>query len=273
MIGVILLAAQLCRFDGYPGCVTPSGMARTFPEQILPSTNFWAKGFDFSCVSPWNSGAGALRAGTAISPRHIIFANHFALWPGVRIVFVGEDGGVCPCSITKTKRIDKTDIMIGLLDYELTPNIKPAKVMPSGWVSHIGSVTNFPVVTFNQKENLLYSELTVALTNGVLARMFNHNVSKTNEPIEIVIADGIRCPDAVTRKIQVPEPAIQRKGMIRVGDSGNPAFVVYKGEPVLLYCLLNGGVGHGPWIHKYLKEIQAAMDELEPGYHLTFVDF
>ena len=36
-----------------------------------------------------------------------------------------------------------------------------------------------------------------------------------------------------------------------------------------MYCLFRGGVGHGPWIHSYLSEIQAAMDELEPGYHLT----
>lgn len=267
MIGVILLAAQLCRFDGYPGCVTPSGMARTFPEQILPSTNFWAKGFDFSCVSPWNSGAGALRAGTAISPRHIIFANHFALWPGVRMVFIGEDGGVCPCSITKTKRIGKTDIMIGLLDYELTPNIRPAKVMPSDWIAHIGSVTNFPIVTFNQCEQLLYSKLTVVLTNGVPASVWNQRVCETNAPIGISIGD-----DAEGRTVNVPEFAIQRKGMIRVGDSGNPAFMIFRGEPVLMYCLLSGGVGRGPWIHQRLNEIQAAMDELEPGYRLNVVD-
>ena len=188
------------------------------------------------------------------------------------MVFVGEDGGVCPCSITKTKRIDKTDIMIGLLDYELTPNIKPAKVMPADWASHIGSVTNFPVVTFNQKEHLLYSELTVVMTNGVPVRMFNNSVSRTNTPVEIVAADVTGRPNAESRKLQVPEAAIQHRGMIRVGDSGNPAFMVYKGEPVLMYCLFSGGVGHGPWIHKYLKEIQAAMDELEPGYHLTFAD-
>ena len=222
------------------------GEARIFSEQILPSTNFWARGLDFSCVSPWNSGASAMRAGTAISRRHIIFASHYALWPGIRMVFVGEDGGVCPCSITKTKRIDGTDIMIGLLDYELTPNIKPAQVMPDDWASHVGSVTNFPVVTFNRKEHLLYSELTVVLTNGVPAGVENQRVCETNAPIEIAIGGETRHSVAECRKIEVPKAAIQRNGMIRVGDSGNPAFMIYKGEPVLMYCLFRGGVGHGP---------------------------
>ena len=239
----------------------------------MPSTNFWAKGFDFSCVSPWNSGSGALRAGTAISPRHIIFANHFRLWPGVRMVFVGEDGGVCPCSITKTKRIDNTDIMIGLLDYELTPNIKPAKVMPADWISHFGNTVKFPVVTFNQDEQLLYSELKISLTNGVPSGAWNRSVSGVCVPIEISFGDEVGGLATERTMIEVPRAAIQRKGMIRVGDSGNPAFMIYRGEPVLMYCLLGGGVGSGPWIHKNLKEIQAAMDELEPGYRLNIVDF
>ncbi len=175
----------------------------------------------------------------------------------MRIAFVGEDGGVCPCSITKTKRVGKTDIMIGLLDYELTPNIKPAKVMPADWLAHTGGVTNFPMVTFNQNEELLYSELSVKMTNGAPARILNKSVVGGNAKID---------------SLEVPEAAVQRKGRIRVGDSGDPAFMIYKGEPVLMYCLQSGGVGHGPWIHKHLDEIQAAMDELAPGCRLTFAD-
>jgi len=253
----LVLAAQLCRFDKYPGCVAPRGAEKSFPAIVHPSTNFWANGLDFSCVSPWNSHGGRVRAGTAISKRHIIFAKHFPMGVGTRIVFVGEDGCTCPCSITKTKGIDKTDIMIGALDYELTPNIKPAKVMRHDWTRQFAGVTNLPVVTFNQHEQLFYSELSVA-TNGV--RVWNHVVTAPRP-----LWEG-------RNDIHVPEAAIQRKGMIKVGDSGDPAFLIYKGEPVLLYCLFSGGVGHGPWIHQHLFEIQSAMDELEPGYKLTFAE-
>ncbi len=263
LIGAILLVAQLCRFDGYPGCVAPRGKDKAFPVVAQPSKNFWARGLDFSCVSPWNSHGGRVRAGTAISKRHVIFAKHFPMSVGTRIVFVGEDGGICPCSITKTKAIPKTDIMIGALDYELTPNIKPAKVMRHDWMQSFAGVTNLPVVTFNQHEQLLYSELSVA-TNGV--RAWNHAVEGTQR------GKMPRLPVGGGDGVEVPEAAIQRKGRIIVGDSGDPAFMIYKGEPVLLYCLLSGGVGHGPWIHKHLYEIQSAMDELEPGYKLTFAE-
>ncbi len=250
----IVLAAQLCRFDGYPACVSPKGEDKALPVVVMPSADFWARGMDFSCVSPWNSQGGRLRAGTAISKRHIIFAKHFPLAVGTRIIFVGEDGGVCPCTVAKTKAIDSVDMMIASLDYELTPNIKPAKVMRADWTRQFAGKNDLPVVTFNQHEHLLYSELSVA-TNGV--RVWNHVVDKS--------------PTGIMPVVPVKD-ALQRRGRIVLGDSGDPAFLVYNGEPVLLYCLFSGGAGHGPWIHQHLGEIQSAMDELEPGYELTFAD-
>ena len=61
-------------------------------------------------------------------------------------------------------------------------------------------------------------------------------------------------------------------GKIVAGDSGNPAFLLIGNEPVLLYCLLSGGVGHGPALHRYRREIQAAMGALCPGYRLESFD-
>ena len=57
------------------------------------------------------------------------------------------------------------------------------------------------------------------------------------------------------------------------GDSSNPAFLLIGNEPILLYCLQIGDVGHGPEIHRYRREIQAAMDDLCPGYKLEAFDF
>lgn len=261
VLGALLIAAQLSRFDGYPASVSSLTPEKTLATCIMPSTNFWAKDFDFSCVSPWNSASGRLRAGTAISPRHVVFANHFPVVSGARMIFIGEDGGVCPCTLAKTARVGTTDIIIGALDYDLTPNIKPAKVMPKDWLEHVAGVTNFPTVTFTQNETLLYSEFVLTSTN--FSYLALRNRAPDHEPIELQGPRG---------SIAVPEEAIQRHGMIRVGDSGNPAFMVWKGEPVLMYCLLNGGAGSGPWLHLRLKEIQETMDELAPGYQLNVVD-
>ena len=232
----------LCRFAEYPGKI-----GAALPEPKF-NPKFWLKGVDFSCVSPWNSGGGRVRAGTAISKRHIVFAKHFPLWKGVRIVFVGEDGGACPCSIEATREIDRSDIAVGLLNAELTPDIKPAKILPSDYAKHIGNGAGMPVVTFNQNEQVVLASLQNISTNDFKPFMLRSTApsDRSNEPF--------------------------RKAMV-VGDSGNPAFMLIGNEAILLYCLRNGGCGSGSALHRYRREIQAAMDGLCPGYKLEEFDF
>lgn len=230
----------LCRFINYP-----SG-ARS--DRYVVNTNFWAKGIDFSCVSPWNSAGGALRAGTLISKRHVIFAKHFQMKAGTRIVFVGEDGGVCPCYIEKTKSMDWQDVTIGLLNAEVTPNIHPAKILPPNFMKYIGDGRGLPIGTFNQKEKLFLTEANLLSTNGT----------------------------AITH-ITCRAPSDERMARFRekmiTGDSGNPAFLLVADQAILLYCLRGGGTGDGPAVHIFRQEIQKLMDELCPGYPIEEFDF
>lgn len=237
-------AICLSRFAAYPPSRGKLGFPRCLFQDPFPAnTNFWLRGVDFSCVSPWNDSTGTLRAGSLISKRHIIFAKHFPLWKGVRILFVDSEGDVCPCRIESTKALEKSDIMIGALDYEVTPNIHPAKILPDDFAKYIGDGKGLPIVTFNQREQAYLSQLNCITSNHV------SNVSATNGNWKAL------------------------GGKIIVGDSGNPAFLLIGNEPILLYCLHTGGVGHGPPIHYYRREIQAAMDELFPGYKLEAFDF
>lgn len=231
---------SLCRFVDY------EASCRT--QNFVLNTNFWLRGIDFSCVSPWNSGSGRLRAGTAISKRHIVFGKHYPLWKDVRIVFVGEDGGVCPCSIVATKELPNTDIAIGLLNAELTPNIHPAKILPRNAAEYIGDGTDFPVVTFNQFENafLTYVRNVRSLASDFL-------VMWCREPTD-------------PRQCRFRKP-------IKGGDSGNPAFLLFNGQPILLFTLYGGGCGTGHCLHAACDEIQSAMDALCPGYRLETFDF
>lgn len=233
-------AESLCRFVDYE--------ANAAKERFVINTNFWLRGVDFSCVSPWNSGGGVTRAGTAISKRHVVFAKHFPLWKGVRILFVGEDGGVCPCSIEATKPVENADIMVGLLDAEVTPNIHPAKVLPLDWEKYIGRGSGLTIATFTQSEKAVISSL------GVIPRMDDQFKQCSTFP-----SNG-RGREAFCHKVQG-------------GDSGNPAFLVVDNQPILLYCLFRGGYGSGPALHLYRREIQAAMDDLYPGYKLEEFDF
>lgn len=217
-------------------------------DRFVSNTNFWLKGIDFSCVSPWNSASGRLRAGTAISKRHIIYASHFQIPKGARILFTDENGGVCPCRLVDSRTVLKSDIQIGLLDAELTPNIRPAMVLPEDYGKWLPNRSKWPVVTFTQHEEAVLSELLCSRIKGRPdLTICNHETDTENwKPF--------------SRKIVV-------------GDSGNPAFMLIGKQPVLLYCLLGGGHGFGDMIHKYRKEIQAAMDELCPGYKLQTFNF
>lgn len=241
-------AVCLSRFSDYPPSKGRLGFPRCLWEKPFPANEkFWLKGVDFSCVSPWNDSCGAQRAGTLISKRHVIFAKHFPLWRGVRILFVDQEGEVCPCHVEATKALEKCDIMIGLLDYEVTPNIHPAKILPEDYAKHIGDGEGLPVATFNQREEVFLTSLKAISTNEV-ARGQGCYPS----------ADGVQ--------------AALRKPIVG-GDSGNPAFLLIGNEPILLYCLRSGGCGSGPAIHHYRREIQKAMDDLCPGYKLETFDF
>ena len=237
-------AVSLSRFAEYPPSKGKLGFPRCLWEKPFPANDkFWLKDVDFSCASPWTDESGSVRAGTLISRRHVIFAKHFALWKGVRILFVDGAGEVCPCRIEATKPLEKCDIMIGLLDYEVTPNIHPAKVLPEDYEKWIGDGKGLPIVTFNQREQVLLSRLNIISSNDV------SNVFETD-----------------ARRMMFG-------GKMVTGDSGNPAFLLIGNEAILLYCLYSGGAGNGPSIFHSRKEIQKAMDELCPGYRLEEFDF
>jgi len=252
-------ATGLCRFVGYPG--------EASKDVFTLNPQFWLKGVDFSCVSPWNSGGGRLRAGTAISKRHIVFANHFPLWKGVRIVFVGEDGGVCPCYVEGTRRIADTDIMIASLNAELTPNIRPAMILPPDYERHIGDGKGLPVVLFGQNETAALSELVAVPSNRLI-----NIAGKTVTPLRPSKPFWTQWYVRTTLPTNAPYAAFGE--CVKSGDSGNPAFLLINDNPVLL-CCISGSCGgcSGPPLHLYRSEIQKAMDELCPGYKLADFDF
>jgi len=243
------LPGCLARFREYPPGPGKLGFPRCLFETPFPENPiFWLKNVDFSCASPWNDSFGRLRAGTAISKRHILFANHFPLSKGTRLAFVGVTGDVSHYSIKDTKRVVGTDMMIGLLDYELTPDVQPAKVLPANYEKWIVEGVKWPVVTLSQNEEAYLTELCY-LRNDETGKKYLFN----------------RVPT---------DPSWQKlRHKVRGGDSGNPAFLLYNGKLILLYCLWSGMAGGGDWIHDHRSNIQRTMDDLCPGYRLDDFDF
>lgn len=133
--------------------------------------------------------------------------------------------------------------MIGLLDYEVTESINPAKILPENYNRYIGDGNGLPIITLNQNEQVYLSQMLSTDANMIW------NATATNADWK---AFG---------------------GEICKGDSGNPAFLLIGNEPILLYCLRNGGPGLGPSVFHHRHEIQKVMDELCPGYKLQSFDF
>ena len=249
----VLLAAILPTLPGLSDRLKadPSGrLARyvDYPKdakrgRFVENPNWYLKGIDFSCVSPWNDASGVFRAGTAISRRHVIGSKHYPLLVGAVVSFVGVTGAVTRYKVVATRELPLCDIVVGLLDYELTPDVRPARILPDDFAKTLANGSRWPVVTFNQHEETLLSELVCSLGRQ-------------------------HCTPLLTNAHATDEVWRRYGGKIVAGDSGNPAFLLYGDQPVLLYCIQGTGAGVGPQIHRYRSRVQQAMDELCPGYRL-----
>lgn len=241
------IGKSVWRFSEYPPSRGRLGFPRClFQDRFPANEHFWLKGVDFSCVSPWNEKFKNLRAGTLISPRHVVFAAHFAPGKG-RIDFVAPDGDRCTREIGEARTVPGTDIQIAVLSSDVSSDIRPAKILPENYADYIGDGGGLPVVTFNQNEEALLTELS-----------------------PIWVDETVKCISSRPSRDRARERF--RKPIVS-GDSGNPVFLLVGDQPILLCCLKTGGYGAGPSLCHYRKEVQETMDKLCPGYTLETFDF
>ncbi len=210
--------------------------------------DFWGCDIDFSCVSVWNSARGNLRAGTAISPWHVIFAAHFPLAKGERITFLSNDDQVLSRGIAATKRIGKTDLMIASLDAALPTSIVPAKLLPSGYQKFIHQGGGLPIVSFNQRKEAIVANLMGMSDIPGRHRAFSIQPSKQSDRMSF------------------------NKELI-AGDSGGPTFLILNKQPILIYIIQAGRAGSGDSPHMVRRELEATMHELHANVMPAYIDF
>lgn len=221
-------------------------------ESVL-NTNFWLSGADSSCASFWNDfpWPGTFRkAGTLISEKHALFAAHFPPAIGGNLLFMDSSGNVCTNTVVATNRIGQTDILVALLQKTMA-DISVAKILPKDYQRYLGSGVRLPVVQFDYEEKAVVAELSQPLGS------YAHTRRPLNSIREAFFENTY------------------------VGDSGNPIFLLINDELVLLGATHTGGgyVSEGvydgvgaPFVTYYAEQIQAAMDNLEPGYSLQYID-
>lgn len=192
-----LEAHLVASLDAYAeaGGTLPVFSAMTPGTSYTRSTTCWVRALDWTGVSPWNSTGGRERGGTAISPRHIVFANHFPISNGATIHFVASDNTVVSRTLTAQQRVGTTDIQIGVLNADLPATIKWYKMLPS----YAAPTVNIPSIVFDKEQK-------------AIAKNENNGFSG-------LFSSG---------------PLAAFSEAVVVGDSGQPHFWIIYGEPVVL---------------------------------------
>jgi hypothetical protein len=228
----------------------------------------WATDVDLTCISPWNSTGGNKRAGTLISPRHIIFAEHYPIGVSATVRFVTADNVVVERTVTAVQNVGPanaednyaSDFCIGLLDSDVPETITFAKVLPADCGDYLPSM------------------IPITSADWVLPALYLDQEEKA-----LVTSWWGTVPQALTRVLtekvsfRVPSDATQLSFFEDIidGDSGNPQFLIIGGELVLLGTWTYGTsflAGSGPFTTYWADEINAAMTTLGGGYQLTEVD-
>lgn len=190
-----------------------SQQVHSAPASYTRNLSCWA--YDLSqqltCCSPWNSTDGALRAGTLITPRHIIYAAHYPLTTPTTIRFITIDNQIVDRTLVQAKiHPDYTpyypDIAVGLLDSDVPGTISYCYLLPENCQEYIPTYVDpkCGALVLDQEEKALVTDLSVFTTNSVQFQ------APTN-----------------TLKLSALENII-------TGDSGNPAFLILDNKLVLL---------------------------------------
>lgn len=202
----------------------------------------WTRRIDLTGVS-WSH----RQAGTAITPRHLVFAAHYMLKIGTNVTFHDRKGQVHSrklikaMSLRKRKDAGRSDITVALLDRPLPASIKTYRLLPPR-SDYEHTLVGVPALVTEQQR-----------------RVFIHRVRRVNR-------GGI----SFMKNPDYPESLF--KNLIK-GDSGHPTFLLVGGEPVLVETHTGGGGGAGPFYSHgpIFQALTEAVASLDPSFKVKTV--
>ncbi len=160
-----------------------------------------------------------LRAGTLISPRHVLMATHFPRDIGDTMVFHDRSGQRVARTLIDRQSVPggiNPDITVGLLDADVALDFYRVLPPRNDWNTYLAETL---VTATDQEPKLLVKKISYA-GNGSNPYVFFANSTDVNAFYDEVLVGG---------------------------DSGNPTFVLLRGEPVLIETHTFGGEGTGPF--------------------------
>ncbi len=198
------------------------------------------KQLDLTGISSWNTTGANTRAGTLISPRHIVFATHYQIDNGATIVFVGNDNTVATRTLANKMTIAGTDITVGVLDSDVPSWVTYYPIIPLADLEDHLSTNHVPILLLDQEKKALVDDL--VNINGFVT----HTTPPENTTRSLFHEDLIG------------------------GDSGSPAFIIIDGKPVLMFTHYSTAGGYGD--SYFIDQINSTMASLGGGYEASSYD-
>jgi len=214
-----------------------------------------------TCASPWNSRQANNRAGTAVTPQHIVFASHYSLQAGDTIRFVTSDNTVITRTIVQKGNVLKgeasVDVTMALLDSALPNSITPCKIFPSNFSSYLpastttGSVSGYrlPLLVLDQQEKGIVMDLLHIPTQ----------ITTTGQSVSGDSFTAFSIPELSDRILFYEN--------IVAGDSGNPIFTVI-GDEFWLASTFFGRTA-GPAYNALVPELNAMINTLDTAQGIS----
>jgi hypothetical protein len=206
-----------------------------------------------SCISPWNTFDGNRRAGTLITPRHVIFCAHYDFYvpAGYKIYFVTDTGDVVERAITRIKRHPdygvpfayNNDIVIGVLEEDVPSSVQCVLFLPDNWGDYLIQNVRLPSLRLNQHEEALVGDFFV----GSISQERAYHLRPTE-------------PDRLSLYLSLAAPT--QTGLYS-GDSGNGGFVVINSQLVLTNVWTYGGPGSGTSVTNEKLIINSMIGQLD----------
>jgi hypothetical protein len=206
----------------------------------------WLGNIDITCVSPWNSTEAHLRAGTLITPRHVLFAAHYPIAQGATIRFVALNNTVVTRTVTHIITHpdfsnNLPDFQIGLLDSDVPGTITPAKVLPDNYTDYFSPSYRYaPVVIVDQEEKALVADIGGTI-NGNYVYLATPTDSQRLAFSEIMI----------------------------VGDSGSPVLLIINDTPVIITIMTFGGAGQGSSIPMFKDDLNQMISDVDASASIS----
>ncbi|MFC7337051.1 hypothetical protein ACFQY0_07675 [Haloferula chungangensis] len=210
------------------------------PSSAVRWNQGWPWKFDLTGIG-WDSPITV----TAITSRHVVMANHYQRKAGRSAVFHDREGKPHRRVILKVVPTSKvglgSDVAVGLLDQPLPKSIRTYPIL-SVTSEDAGQLVGAHVLVTEQKR-----------------RLFFHQVRSVHESFIHFRFD--------------PHLADSRKKHLVTGDSGNPSFILSKGELALIETHTTGGPGAGPFYgsSQMIAALEKIIAETDASYQLRTV--